>query len=82
MYGVRVHVCALNHILLICNHVHTTGYYNEFYLKYLHFVHSLCLLETLLLYRGGRELFPVTMKGREGWYCRGLGEEGQGDVWP
>ena len=35
-------------------------FYNEKTLEFIHFVHSLCLLERVLLYQGGRDLFPVT----------------------
>ena len=39
------------------------GYYNERILCYAHFVHSLSLLERLLLCEGGRDLFPVQLNG-------------------
>ena len=42
--------------------LHTTGFYNEQTLHCLHLCHCLSLLERLLLWEGGRQLFPVTME--------------------
>jgi hypothetical protein len=42
------------------------GFYNEKMLQYAHFVHSLSMLERLLLYKRGRDLFPVKIPGRKG----------------
>ena len=36
--------------------------YNEKTLDYAHFVHCVSVLERLLLYREGREMFPVTLR--------------------
>jgi len=42
------------------------GHYNEKMLQYAHFVHSLSMLERLLLSKKGRDLFPVKIPGRKG----------------
>ena len=51
------------------------GYYNEKMLQYAHFVHSLSMLERLLLNKRGRDLFPVKIPGRKGG-CGLGGREG------
>ena len=48
------------------------GYYNERMLQYAHFIHSVNMLERLLLYKKGRDLFPVKIPGRDGvWMVHG-----------
>ena len=42
------------------------GHYNEKTLQYAHFVQCTSMLERLLLYKQGRELFPVKIPGRSG----------------
>ena len=41
-------------------------FYTSQDLEYIYFVHSLCLLGRVLLYSGGRALFPVLLPEREG----------------
>ncbi|OXB74853.1 UNVERIFIED_CONTAM: hypothetical protein H355_006472 [Colinus virginianus] len=41
-------------------------FYTESELQYMYFVHSLCLLGRLLIYKQGRNLFPVQLKTRKG----------------
>lgn len=46
-------------------------------LQYIYFVHSLCLLGRLLIYKQGQNLFPVQLKNKKG---RGWAEE-NGTCW-
>lgn len=52
------------------------GLYSGLELEYALFVHSLCLLGKVLLYKKGRELFPIKVKKRKGtthqidWYWK------------
>lgn len=58
------------------NHGHSGDFYTDddsdglFYtsqdLEYIYFVHSLCLLGRVLLYSGGRALFPVILPDTDG----------------
>ena len=64
-----------------CRHSLFAGYYNEHALHYVHFVHSLCLLERLLLYKGGRQLFPLNIPGRGMWRLGGVGGREDVLVW-
>ena len=41
-------------------------FYTSQDLEYIYFVHSLCLLGRVLLYSGGRDLFPVVLRDTEG----------------
>ena len=41
-------------------------FYTSQDLEYIYFVHSLCLLGRVLLYSGGRDLFPVVLPDTEG----------------
>ena len=41
-------------------------FYTSQDLEYVYFVHSLCLLGRVLLYSGGRALFPVILPDTEG----------------
>ena len=41
-------------------------FYTSQDLEYIYFVHSLCLLGRILLYSGGRALFPVVIPDMEG----------------
>lgn len=41
-------------------------FYTSQDVEYIYFVHSLCLLGRVLLYSGGRALFPVLLPDREG----------------
>ena len=41
-------------------------FYTSQDLEYIYFVHSLCLLGSVLLYSGGRALFPVLLPETEG----------------
>nr|XP_058163322.1 protein broad-minded isoform X1 [Dasypus novemcinctus] len=42
-----------------------TFYYSGQELQYIYFIHSLCLLGRLLIYRQGRKLFPIKLKNRK-----------------
>ena len=56
--------------IVVCFFVDDDGNDGLFYtsqdLEYIYFVHSLCLLGRVLLYSGGRALFPVLLPEREG----------------
>jgi len=61
--------------IIVCLFVDDDGNDGLFYtsqdLEYIYFVHSLCLLGRVLLYSGGRALFPVLLPEREGRFtCR------------
>uniref|UniRef100_A0A8C5K043 Protein broad-minded n=1 Tax=Jaculus jaculus TaxID=51337 RepID=A0A8C5K043_JACJA len=40
-------------------------YYSRQELQYIYFIHSLCLLGRLLVYKQGRKLFPIKLKNRK-----------------
>ncbi|XP_067402768.1 protein broad-minded isoform X2 [Emydura macquarii macquarii] len=50
---------------------HISSYQKTFYtgqeLQYIYFVHSLCLLGRLLIYKQGRNLFPIQLENRKGF---------------
>ena len=56
--------CIAQHALP--THLILAGFYNESSLHHLLLCHSLSVLERLLLCVGGRKLFPVTARGRQG----------------
>ena len=62
-----MYALKLPFFLLIVDGDSTDGlFYTSQDLEYIYFVHSLCLLGRVLLYSGGRALFPVLLPEREG----------------
>lgn len=47
-----------------CGNKQKISYYSGQELQYIYFIHSLCLLERLLIYTQGRKLFPIKLKNR------------------
>uniref|UniRef100_A0A4X1TJV2 Protein broad-minded n=1 Tax=Sus scrofa TaxID=9823 RepID=A0A4X1TJV2_PIG len=48
-----------------CGNKQKTFYYSGQELQYIYFIHSVCLLGRLLIYKQGRKLFPVKLKNRK-----------------
>uniref|UniRef100_A0A673T6N4 Protein broad-minded n=1 Tax=Suricata suricatta TaxID=37032 RepID=A0A673T6N4_SURSU len=48
-----------------CGNKQKTFYYSGQELQYIYFIHSLCLLGSLLIYTQGRRLFPIKLKNRK-----------------
>lgn len=51
-----------------CGNKQKNFYYSGQELQYIYFIHSLCLLGRLLIYKQGRKLFPIKLKNRKGKY--------------
>uniref|UniRef100_A0A2K6AB98 Protein broad-minded n=1 Tax=Mandrillus leucophaeus TaxID=9568 RepID=A0A2K6AB98_MANLE len=49
-----------------CRKKQKTFYYLGQELQYIYFIHSLCLLGRLLIYKQGRKLFPIKLKNKKG----------------
>lgn len=67
--SIQVLILNDNYIDLICRHAGAENdglFYSCQDLEYIYFVHSLCLLGRVLLYSGGRALFPVLLPDTEG----------------
>ncbi|XP_008834019.3 protein broad-minded, partial [Nannospalax galili] len=48
-----------------CGNKQKSFYYSGQELQYIYFIHSLCLLGRLLIYKQGRKLFPIKLKNRK-----------------
>ncbi|XP_048670519.1 protein broad-minded-like [Marmota marmota marmota] len=48
-----------------CGNKQKIVYYSGQELQYIYFIHSLCILGRLLIYKQGRKLFPIKLKDKK-----------------